>query len=219
MSELIEAAKAGDAARARQILTASPAAASAANAAGETPLMAALYRGHQDLAGEIADAVVAAGGALDVFAAAALGRAGSLDAALDRPGVVNSYAYDGWTPLHLAAFFGRREAADRLLGAGAALNAKSTNSMSNTPLHAAVAGGRTDVALLLIQRGAEVNARDSGRHTPLHIAAENGNAAVVEALLTHGADRHAVDAEDRTPLSRAAARNHAAIVDLINAGR
>ena len=99
------------------------------------------------------------------------------------------------------------------------MNAKSTNSMSNTPLHAAVAGGRTDVALLLIQRGAEVNARDSGRHTPLHIAAENGNAAVVEALLTHGADPHAVDAEDRTPLSRAAARNHAAIVDLINAGR
>ena len=87
MSELIEAAKAGDAARARRILTASPAAASAANAAGETPLMAALYRGHQDLAGEIADAAVAAGAALDVFAAAALGRAAALDAALDSPGV------------------------------------------------------------------------------------------------------------------------------------
>ncbi len=110
------------------------------------------------------------------------------------------------------------DAAERLLAAGAALNAKSNNSMSNTPLHAAVAGGRTDVALLLIQRGAEVNAPDSGRHTPLHIAAENGDAAVVQALLTHGADAHAVDAEDRTPLARAAARNHAAIVDLINVG-
>ena len=74
MSELIEAAKAGDAARARQILAASPAAASAPNAAGETPVMAALYRGHHDLADEIADAIVAAGAALDVFAAAALGR-------------------------------------------------------------------------------------------------------------------------------------------------
>jgi ankyrin repeat protein len=218
MSELIDAAKAGDAGRARQILSTSPAAAWTPNASGETPLMAALYRGHQDLASEIADAIVGAGKALDVFAAAALGRGAALDAALGNPGVVNSSAYDGWTPLHLAAFFGRREAAERLLAAGAALSARSTNSMSNTPLHAAVAGGRTDVALLLIQRGAEVNAVDSGRHTPLHIAAENGNAAVVESLLTHGADAHAVDAEDKTPLSRAAARNHSTIVDLINAG-
>ena len=218
MSELIEAAKAGDAARAREILATSPAAASARNAAGETPVMAALYRGHQDLAEEIADAVVAAGVPLDIFAAAALGRAAALESALESPGAVNGFAYDGWTPLHLAAFFGRREAAERLLTAGAALNASSTNSLRNTPLHAAVAGGRTDVALLLIQRGAEVNGQDAGRHTPLHIAAESGNAAVVEALLAHGADPHVVDAEDQTPLSRAAAHNHAAIVDLINAG-
>ena len=86
MSELIEAAKAGDVARARQILTASPAAASAPNAAGETPVMAALYRGHHDLADEIADAIVAAGAPLDVFAAAALGRVEALDAALDQSG-------------------------------------------------------------------------------------------------------------------------------------
>ena len=179
MSELIDAAKAGDAARARQILSVSPEAAWTANDAGETPVMAALYRGHPDLAGDIADAIVGAGKVLDVFAAAALGRVAALDAALANPGVVNSHAYDGWTPLHLAAFFGRLDATERLLAAGAALSAKSTNSMTNTPLHAAVAGGRTDVARLLIQRGAEVNAADSGRHTPLHIAAENGNAPVV----------------------------------------
>jgi len=218
MSELIEAAKAGDVARARKILAASPAAASARNAAGETPVMAALYRGHHDLAEEIADAIVAADVPLDVFAAAALGRAAALDAALGSPDAVNSYAYDGWTPLHLAAFFGRREAAERLLAAGAVLNAKSTNSLRNTPLHAAVAGGRTDVALLFIQRGAEVNAPDAGGHTALHIAAESGNTTVAEALLAHGADPHLVDVEDQTPLSRAAARNHAAIVDLINVG-
>ena len=218
MSELIDAVKAGDAARVRQILSASPDTAWTSNDSGETPVMAALYRGHHDLAAEIADAIAGAGKALDVFAAAALGRSAALDTALGTPGVVNSHAYDGWTPLHLAAFFGQREAAERLLAAGAALSAKSTNSMRNTPLHAAVAGGRTAVALLLIQRGAEVNAADSGRHTPLHIAAENGNAAVVESLLTHGADAHAVDAEDTTPLSRAAARNHSAIVDLINSG-
>jgi ankyrin repeat protein len=216
MSELIEAVKAGDLERARRILGDSPAAAAAANAAGETPVMAALYRGHEDLAAEIADAIVAANLPLGVFASAALGRTEELAAALAAPGAVNAYAYDGWTPLHLAAFFGRRAAAERLLEAGAALDATSANSLTNTPLHAAVAGGRTDVALLLIERGAEVKTPDSGGHTALHIAAESGNAAVVEALLARGADPHAVDAEDKTPLSRAAARNHVAIVDLIN---
>jgi ankyrin repeat protein len=218
MSELIDAARAGDVARARQILKESPGAAAAPDASGETPLMAALYRGHQDLAAEIADAMVGANSPLDVFAAAALGRVEALESALARSSAVNSYAYDGWTPLHLAAFFGSREAAEHLIAAGAALNTTSTNSMRNTPLHAAVAGGRTDVALLLIERGADVSVADSGQHTPLHIAAENGNAAVVEALLARGADPHAVDVEDKTPLSRAAARNHAAIVDLINLG-
>ena len=218
MSELIDAAKAGDAVRVREILRESPAEAAAANASGETALMAALYRGHQDLAADIADALIAANRPLDVFAAAALGRVDSLDAALTRSGAVNTYAYDGWTPLHLAAFFGRLDAAERLIAAGAALNSASTNSMRNTPLHAAVAGGRTDVALLLIERGADVSVPDSGQHTPLHIAAENGNAPVVKALLARGADPHAVDVEDKTPLSRAAARNHANIVDLINLG-
>src|SRR5829696_2391301 len=121
MSELIEVAKAGDLGRARQILRDSPAAATVANAAGETPVMAALYRGHQDLAAEIADAMVGANVPLDVFAAAAIGRTEELATALAAPGAVNAYAYDGWTPLHLAAFFGRREAAERLLDAGAAL--------------------------------------------------------------------------------------------------
>ena len=217
MSELIDAAKAGDTARARQLLAASPATASTRNDAGETPLMVALYRGHRELADEIADAI-AAREPLDVFSAAALGRTAALDAALVSPGVVNSYAYDGWTPLHLAAFFGQREAAERLLAAGAALDAKSANSLRNTPLHAAVAGGRRDLALLLIERGADVRAVDSGSHTALHIAAENGDVPVVKALLARGADPHAVDLEDKTPLSRAAARNHAAIVDVINAG-
>jgi uncharacterized protein len=218
MNELIEAAKAGDTARVRQILAASPAAASARNEEGETALMAALYRGHRALADEIADALAASGETLDVFAAAALGRTAALDTPLGQTGTVNSHAYDGWTPLHLAAFFGHREAAERLIAAGASLNAVARNSLANTPLHAATAGSRTDVALLLIERGADVAARDAANHTPLHIAAENGDAAVVSALLARGADPHAVDAEDKTPLSRAAARNHAAIVDLINVG-
>jgi ankyrin repeat protein len=213
--ELVEAAKAGDARRVRELLEADPASAGRAAASGETPLMAALYRGHKELAGELADAQDAVV-PLDVFAAAALGRVDALDRAIVRDGFVNGYAFDGWTPLHLAAFFGRREAADRLLAGGASLSSVSRNSLRNMPLHAAVAGGHVDIALMLIERGADVHAADSGGHTPLHIAAEAGYLPIVKALLARGADPHAVDAEDKTPLSRAAARNHSAVIDLIN---
>ena len=216
MSELIDAAKAGNTARVREILDASPSSAALRTAAGESPLMTALYNGHRDLANEIADAQIAAGEPLDLFAAAALGRSDQLDSAIAGPGAVAAYSYDGWTALHLAAFFGQLETAARLLEGGAPLGAVSRNALANTPLHAAVAGGHPEVSVLLITRGADVNAFDSGRHTPLHIAAENGQLAVVEALLDHGADPHAVDVEDKTPLSRAAARNHAGVVDAIN---
>jgi len=151
-----------------------------------------------------------------VFAAAALGRGDVVEAELVKDSkAIDNRAYDGWTALHLAAFFGRTPVVKLLIERGANLLALSTNSISNTPLHAAVAGGRVESALALIEAGADVNAPDGGGHTPLHIAAEGGYIPIVEALLQRNANPHAVDAEDRTPLARAAARNHSAVIDLI----
>ena len=208
---LIEAIKAGDTARAEAMLRADPALGSERLPSGETAIMTALYRGHRDLARTIAGHIAD----LDVFAAAALGQTEALRAAI-AAGHANDVAYDGWTPLHLAAFFGHPEAAARLADGGAVLDAISRNSLRNTPLHAAVAGGHTDAALLLIERGADVKVGDAAGHTPLHIAAENGLADVVRALLNRGADPFAVDSQEMTPLARAAARNRTEIVDLLN---
>ncbi len=211
--DIVQAARDGRLADVRRALDVNPALAGARTSSGETPLMAALYRGHE----AVVSALVEAGAPLDVFAAAALGRGGALEAALAAdPPAVRTFAYDGWTPLHLAAFFGQTEAADRLLDAGAEVSAISRNSVRNTPLHAAVAGGRVETSLRLIERGAAVNVADAGGHTPLHIAAEAGSLPVVKALLARGADAHAVDVEDRTPLARAAARNHNDVIDAIN---
>jgi uncharacterized protein len=213
IDEIIQAAKDGNDEEIRRLITEEPALLSARAASGETPLIAALYRGHDGCV----KSIVEAGATLDVFAAAALGRLDALDTALAAsPPVVNSFAYDGWTPLHLAAFFGHLDAAERLLAAGADLSAVSRNALRNTPLHAAIAGGRVDVSLRLIERGANLEASDAGGHRPLHIAAEGGAVAIVKALLDRGADAYAVDADDRTPLARATARHHTEIVDLIN---
>jgi ankyrin repeat protein len=211
--EIINAAKEGDTGKLATLIAQNPSLVNARAASGETPLMAALYRGHQGCV----EACVAAGAALDIFAAAALGRMDALEAALAAvPPPVNAVAYDGWTPLHLAAFFGHPAAAERLLQAGADLQAISQNALRNTPLHAAVAGGHVDVSLLLIEAGAAVDVQDAGGHTPLHIAAEGGYVPVAKALIARGANAHTVDAEDRTPLARAAARGHTEIVDIIN---
>lgn len=211
--EIIRAATDGDVEEVERLLAGDPALARARAASGETPLMAALYRRHT----AVVDALVSAGAVNDIFAAAALGDVEVLDRALAQdPAAARAYSYDGWTPLHLAAFFGRGDALDRLLKAGLDVGAVSTNSLRNTPLHAAVAGGHTDAALRLIEHGAAVNAMDAGGHTPFHIAAEAGYVPVVKAMLARGADPHIVDAEERTPLARAAARNHTEVVDLIN---
>jgi ankyrin repeat protein len=210
-ADLIDAIKAGDTAKAEAILAEQPALGTERLPSGETAIMTALYRGRRDLAAAIA----AKARDLDVFAAAAVGETDALRASL-AAGRANDVAYDGWTPLHLAAFFGQRDAAALLADEGAALDAVSRNSMRNTPLHAAAAGGHTDVALLLIDRGANVVLQDAGGHTALHIAAENGLTDVVRALLNRGADPFAVDAQDMTPLSRAAAKNRNEIVDLLN---
>lgn len=147
--------------------------------------LAAVYRGHPG----IADLLLRHGAQLDAFTAAALGRTDQLEVLLDRgetaPGARSP---DGWTPLHLAAFFGHRDTAAMLLDRGADIAARSTNDLENTPLHAALAGGRGPVAELLVERGADVNAVAAGLR-PLDIAAGREDEEMVEFLTRHGASR------------------------------
>ncbi len=211
--EFFEAARTGDVETLRRLVSANPALITTTRASGETPLMTALYNKQQ----KAADWLVQSGAPLDIFAAAAVGDIATIERLLQPPAAgLNAYSYDGWTPLHLAAFFGQRAAVERLMAAGADINAVSRNALRNTPLHAAVAGGHVEVSLLLINAAADVNVADAGGHTAFHIAAEAGYVPVARALFERGADAHAVDAEDRTPLSRAAAKGHTDIVDLIN---
>ncbi|XP_055739446.1 oxysterol-binding protein-related protein 1-like [Salvelinus fontinalis] len=55
----------------------------------------------------------------------------------------------GWTPLHLACYFGHKDVVEELLKAGADVNLQ--NSMGDTPLHKAALTGRKEVVLLLLR--------------------------------------------------------------------
>ncbi len=182
---VIESVRAGDAERLRALIAADPAAAGARDPGGVSALMTALYIGRADLARILEEA----GRPLDVFEAAALGREERLRALLDgQPSLATARSADGFTALHLAAFFGREGAAALLLERGADPDAAALNPMRVTPLHSAVATRRHAIARRLLERGANPNARQQEGWTPLHGAAHEGEAETVELLLRHGAD-------------------------------
>ena len=162
---------------------------------GVSPLRMAAYAGHAELAAELARL----GAAADVFDAAALGDVDRLRALLDAdPTAAEAFAGDGFTALHLAAWFGHDKAAELLLARGANTEAVATNGTELQPLHSAAAGGHTVIAHLLLDRGADIDARQQGGVTPLHSAAHRNDAGMVALLLGRGADPTATTADGKT---------------------
>lgn len=206
-AEVMDAVKAGDADALRAVLARDPAAADARPDGGDSPLLMALYTGRRDLA----DVLAGAGRRLDVFEAAALGDTDRLRALLDaEPGAVTRIAGDGWTPLHLAGFFGHVEAMRLLLERGADVRVTSINAMRNTPLHATMAGPSGIAGVrLLVEAGADVNARQHGGYTALHSAAQHGALDIVDLLLDHGADPDLAADNGQRPVDFARERGHA----------
>lgn len=189
--ELFAAIEAGDAAGVRALLARDPAVAGARDAEGVSARMRARYRSDR----AIMDELRSAGGELDVFEAASFGAVDRLAALLVDPELVRSFSADGFTPLHLAAFFGGADASELLLDGGADPDARGRGWMTGTPLHSAASGRHTEIVRLLLAAGADTNLRQSGGWSPLHAAAHNGDAVTAALLLAAGADPTAVNDE------------------------
>jgi uncharacterized protein len=147
---------------------------------GLSPAMHALYRG------ETAEAETLLPDEPNVFEAAAFGRDKRLVELLESdPGLARTFSGDGFTALHLAAFFGHVEALQLLLDAAADPNAVGTSEQIGPvqPLHSAAATGRLKCARLLLEHGADVNARQGGGFTALHAAAASRDAELARLLL------------------------------------
>jgi ankyrin repeat protein len=203
MEELFTAIKAGDAERVRALVAGDPALASARDAGGLSAVLTAHYH-HQ---AEVLEVLLAAGPELDVLDAAASGRLDAMRAHVE--GGREALAVrspEGFTPLHLAAFFGGGAAVRLLLAAGMDPDADQDNPLRVRPLHSAVAARDLDAATALLEAGADPNTAQEGGFTPLLAAAHNDDVGIVELLLRHGADPGLAADDGRDPAAMAGER-------------
>jgi len=154
-------------------------------ASGVTPLLHALYNRAMDTGEWLASRQVS----LNAFEAAALGDDGQLERLLDaEPALVGARAVDGFSPLHLAAFFGHAGSVGLLISRGADVNAVADNATRVSPLHSAAASRDTATVRAVLAGRPDPDARQAGGFTALHSAAMHGNESMVESLLEAGAD-------------------------------
>jgi ankyrin repeat protein len=150
-----------------------------------SPLLQALYEGRAEdaerLRGEQPE--------LDLFEAAAVGDAVRLGELLDAGADPNEFAPDGFTPLTLAAFFKRPDAARLLIDRGADVELRASHEEIRVlPIHSAAAsGGSVEIVRLLLDAGADVNAEQPGGFTALDAARQSGNVELERLLLERGA--------------------------------
>lgn len=152
-------------------------------------LLARFYRNT-----EAAAALIAAGAPITPLEAAALGEVALLEGA-----DLSVRSGDGFTPLHLAAFFAGPETVKAILATGFPADADAVNRFKGRPIHAAAAAGDNESVAALLAAGANPNAQQEGGYTPLHTAAHTDSRELVELLLAHGANPAIADDEGVIP--------------------
>ena len=168
-----------------QLIAADAALVRARNEAGVSALLQARYEFRM----EIVELLRNAAGELDIFEAATLGDAERLRILLaNDPGLARAFSNDGFTALHLAAFFGQPASVEVLLQHAPDVDAVSRNPMKVAVINAAAASRNTEVVKLVLRAGANPDAQQTSGYTALHSAATTNNVDMVYALLKAGAD-------------------------------
>lgn len=176
------------------------------NEGGESLLRFSLFRNHPKCA-----EMLKARGGFGLQDAALAGDAARIEGLLKTaPWATDTLSPDGWTALHLAAFFGNDAAVAALLDHGANARIMGRAFEQNLPIHAACAGGRIGKAAFarLVAATGDPDALQKQNYTALMIAAGNGFVTAVDVLLEAGADRALKQDDGKTAADFARERGH-----------
>jgi len=210
--EFLDAIQKGNLSKIDQLLATSPALASSKAKNGVSAILLALYYGHQD----IAQAIAAKKGGLDIFEASVPGKLERLKNLIEQDrALVETYSPDGFTPVALATYLGQKSVTEYLIEKGANVNAIAKNATGFTALTGAVANNHVEISKILVKRGANVNHRYEGGVSPLMEACLNGNLELVNFLLENGADSSAKTKDEKSPLTFAKEKNHGKVVEAL----
>jgi ankyrin repeat protein len=214
---LLDAVRAGDLARVRELLDGRPELARSRDEQGRSAYVLAHLGGH----GEVAALILAAGLDLDLVEAVLAcdwERAKAL-ADADPAGVDAAHPVGG-TPLYAAARTGMDDLF-RVRALGCAPDAAPAGGSGFTPARAAVeapdALGAWLALIDLLGNGGDVNAPQAGGSSVLHGAVARRDLRLVRLALRKGADVGARDARERTPLALARVLGWAEGVALLDA--
>jgi ankyrin repeat protein len=212
---LFDAIKAGNVDEAMRLAVDNPALLTARDPNGASPVLIALYNQKPAVAEALASLRP-----LDLYEASALGRVDRIQELLQQsPSDASTHAPDGFTPVALAAFFGRVDAVRELIAAGADVNAPAKNPFKVQALHAAVAGRNMDIVRAVLAAGADPNAPQQAGFRPIHEAASSNNQALAELLMTYGADPALPNDAGVSAVDLAQDKGHAELAALMRAAR
>jgi ankyrin repeat protein len=166
----------GNLARVKELVIQHPELLNAKATWDETPIQAATQMGNKS----IIDFLLGWGAPLDFFTALVLGRLERIDGELQAdPHLAAARGIHDLPALYFAAIGGNIEAAERLIAAGADVNARA---QAAAPIHGAVMGGSAEMVHLLLSHGADRAAPDYSDRDALTLARELNRTEIVELL-------------------------------------
>ena len=212
---LFEAIKSGNADEAARLVRDNPSLLATRDQNGASPLLMAIY--HQKP--EIANALAAAKGKIDIFEASALGRVDRIKELLRQdPALASATSPDGFPVVGLAAVVGHLEAVRTLIAAGANIHAAATNAFKVQTIHAAVASRNIEIVRVVLEAGADPNAAQQHGFRPIHEAGNNGNRELAELLMQHGAAPALKNDQGKTAVDLAREKGHTAFASWLAEG-
>ncbi len=124
------------------------------------------------------------------------------------PELLDTPDKSGFTPLHWAVIYGKKDMIEYLIGRGADIKGHREALRGWTPLQAALFAYNNDVADLLVIHGALDDLDREEGLTYLYQAASSGNASLIDKLIEKGMPAAARNKYGDTPLHKVAVKGH-----------